>query len=167
MRNTDERVGSMFGSHRAAGVMAVASFVVLAACGGNDTATEDTRATTSTMSELTTTTTVPPTTAGTDDDRTDDDDATAGTGAARGRCRTLTEVPGGVYSVDDAGEIHITSDGSTVRLVETRPAEGWTATGDTEDDDDEVEVVFRSGNREVEFEAELDDGRLEVEVCDS
>lgn len=44
-----------------------------------------------------------------------------------------------------------------------RPNEGWRASVDR--DDDEIEADFRRGGREVELEAEIDDGRLEVEVC--
>lgn len=36
---------------------------------------------------------------------------------------------------------------------------------DRDDDGDEVEVSFVRDEREVELEAEIDDGRLEVEVC--
>lgn len=82
-------------------------------------------------------------------------------------CERLEERPDGVYAVGDAGEAVLEFDGSTVRLVETRPAEGWTATDDTEDDDDEVEVTFSSDDdRSIELEAEVDDGRLEIDVCE-
>jgi hypothetical protein len=82
-------------------------------------------------------------------------------------CERLDERPDGVYAVGDAGEIEIDFDGTTVRVVEARPAEGWTASEDDEDDDDEVEVTFSGDDRAIEFEAEVDDGRLEIEVCES
>jgi hypothetical protein len=81
-------------------------------------------------------------------------------------CVNLPESPDGIYPVSDAGEVELAVDGDTLSLVEARPADGWTATGDAEDDSSEVEVTFRAGDREVELEAELDDGVLEVEVCD-
>jgi hypothetical protein len=82
-------------------------------------------------------------------------------------CERLDERPDGVYVVGDAGEAVLEFDGSTVRLAETRPADGWTATEDTEDDDDEVEVTFSSDeDRAIQLEAEVDDGRLEIDVCE-
>ncbi len=88
------------------------------------------------------------------------------TGQRQPGCDVLPEAVDGVYPVRDAGEIVVTREGNALWLVETRPAEGWTATGDTEDDADDVEVYFRSGDREIELEAEIDDGRLKVEVCE-
>jgi hypothetical protein len=81
-------------------------------------------------------------------------------------CERLDERPDGVYAVGDAGEIQVESDGSTVRVLEVRPAEGWTFSEDDQDDD-EVEVTFRRDDRAIDFEAELDDGRLHIEVCES
>lgn len=66
----------------------------------------------------------------------------------------------------DAGEVEIRHEGDTVELVDVRPGDGWSATGDTEDDHDEVEVTFSSEGREIDFEAEVDDGRLEIGDCD-
>lgn len=142
----------------------------LLACGGDDA---DTTAAPTTQQPAVTDAPAVDDTAQTDDDAagTNADGPGEPTGPnevaeRRPGCETLPETADGVYTVSDAGEIQISSDGDTVSLVETRPAAGWTATGDTEDDSDEVEVYFRRDGREVEFEAELDDGRLEVEVCD-
>lgn len=70
-----------------------------------------------------------------------------------------------VYPAGDAGEVELTRDGDELRLVEVRPNDGWRYEVE-EDDDDEIEVEFRDNGREIDFEAELDDGRLEVDVCD-
>lgn len=140
MRRTTTRLSSA--------VAAMALLVGAAACGDDDdAATTDTTATTD----------APAVNLG-DDPETDD--PVAG-------CERLAERPDGVYAVGDAGEAVLEFDGSTVRVVETRPAEGWTATEDTEDDDDEVEVTFSSDDdRSIELEAEVDDGRLEIDVCE-
>lgn len=134
---------------RPAAALAVAA-LTLVACGADDGDTPADDPTT------TTTTTTAPT----------GDDGTATTQAPLARCERVPESTDGVYDLGDAGEIEIAVDGDTVRLVEARPAAGWTATDDTEDDDDEVEVSFRGDGREIELEVELDDGRLEVEICD-
>jgi len=73
---------------------------------------------------------------------------------------------GDVYRVGEAGQVELRHEGDTLELVEVRPADGWDYRVDDRDDDDEVEVTFRGNGREVEFEAEVDDGRLEVEICD-
>jgi hypothetical protein len=147
-------------------VAAVALAAGLVGCGNDDdTAAVDEAAPPTTAIDDTTTTPVD------DTGGAPDAEGPAGGGdAQQGQrvvgCERLDVSPDGVYVVSDAGEIEIAHDGATVRLVEARPAEGWTATGDTEDDDDEVEVYFRRDGREVEFEAEVDDGRLEVDVCE-
>ncbi|TKJ20923.1 hypothetical protein [Blastococcus sp. CCUG 61487] len=58
----------------------------------------------------------------------------------------------------------VTREGERLVLGEVVPAEGWTAV-EIDRDDDEVEVEFRGDGIELDFEAEIDDGRLEVEVC--
>jgi hypothetical protein len=35
----------------------------------------------------------------------------------------------------------------------------------TDQEDDEVEIEFRRGGEEVDLEVEIDDGRVEAEVC--
>ncbi len=82
------------------------------------------------------------------------------------RCQTLDEASDGVYDLGDAGELVMERDGETLRLVEVRVADGWRYEEDDVDDDDEVEVTFRSDGREIEFEADVDDGWLDVEVCE-
>jgi hypothetical protein len=69
----------------------------------------------------------------------------------------------GRWAVGDSGwvEFELTDDG--LRLVEVTEADGWTARVD-EDDRDEIEVEFRRGDVDRDFEVELDDGVLEVDT---
>jgi hypothetical protein len=83
---------------------------------------------------------------------------------------------GDVYEVGDAGEVEVRrgtdgdddddDDGGSLylELVDVRPNDGWTHEVE-EDDDDEIEIVFRSGDREVKFDLEVDDGQLEAKTC--
>lgn len=79
-------------------------------------------------------------------------------------CVDLEESPDGVYAVSDAGEVVVTSDGDRLALADVRPAEGWSVRK-TSAKDDKVEVELRA-DRKVTLEAELDDGEVEIEVCD-
>lgn len=75
----------------------------------------------------------------------------------------LYEPRDGTWPVGDAGEVEFEADGDTVRLIDTRPAEGWEVSVD-ERGDDELEVDFVRDNARWEFEAEIDDGDLEIEI---
>jgi hypothetical protein len=94
------------------------------------------------------------------------------------------------FTVKDAGEVEIERDGDRLILIDARPNEGWEVEieddeeedeeeddegtdEDNEDEDEdeetegdgsEIEVTFSQGDREVEFEAEIDDGRLAIEI---
>lgn len=72
----------------------------------------------------------------------------------------------GVYRVGQSGELTMHRDGEQLVLEGVRPADGWDHRVDDNDDDDEVEVTFSGDGREIEFEAEIDDGALEIEVCE-
>lgn len=82
-------------------------------------------------------------------------------------CTRLEEADDGIYAVGEAGELTMTRTDTELTVDEVRPADGWSHTEDEHDDPDEVEVTFTSGEgREIEFEAEIDDGQLEIDVCD-
>jgi HSP20 family molecular chaperone IbpA len=88
------------------------------------------------------------------------------------------------FTVRDAGDVEIEREGDRLTLVEARPNEGWdiedeyvvydevevAEDGDSDEDDvdesDEagIEVTFTQGDREIEFEAEIIDGRLSIEI---
>jgi virulence-associated protein VagC len=89
------------------------------------------------------------------------------------------------FPVRDAGEVEIERDGDRLILIGARPNPGWELEAEDEEDDEdeddeeeeedeeleegdeddeEIEVTFVQGDREVEFEAEIDDGRLAIEI---
>ncbi len=69
------------------------------------------------------------------------------------------------YRVRDAGEVTIAREGDRLRLVRVSPAAGWSHRV-TEQEPREIEITFRRGGREVEFEAELEGGRVVTKVDD-
>ena len=79
-------------------------------------------------------------------------------------CVSLPETTDGLYTVADAGTVVVTRDGDRLVLGAVSPAAGWTSTV-TDNDDSEIEVEFRMGADELDFQADLDDGRYEIEVC--
>lgn len=91
--------------------------------------------------------------------------APAGGRPAPGSCVDIPEAPDGRYTVADAGTAVVTREGDRLVLGEVTPAEGWTHSVDDRDDDDEVEVEFRRGADELDLEVEIDDGRVEAEIC--
>lgn len=64
-----------------------------------------------------------------------------------------------------AGSVRLSRSGDRLSVSRVRPDDGWRAQVDRDDDRDEVDVEFRRGDREVELAAEIDDGRLSVDVC--
>lgn len=65
------------------------------------------------------------------------------------------------HPVGDAGSVTFTTDGGVLALVGAEAAEGWTYTIDRQDGS-HLTVTFRDATgAEVEFEAEMEDGRLE------
>lgn len=67
----------------------------------------------------------------------------------------------GRFAVGDAGVVEVAVDGDRVELVDMRAADGWR---NEIREDDEVEVDFRRSGARWDFEAEFDDGRLEVQI---
>lgn len=73
------------------------------------------------------------------------------------------DAAGGVYSLGDAGEIEIDYDGNEITLVEIRASEGWDHhIGDQASD--ELEIDFVRNFDQVDFDAEIDDGLLEIDI---
>lgn len=71
--------------------------------------------------------------------------------------------PSEVYEVGPAGEVEISVESDSLTLVEARPNEGWSI-DEIEEEDDEIEVDFVRGNEEWEFEAELENGQVDIEI---
>lgn len=135
-------------------LLAPVAVLALAACGGGDGATDTAAGSSSTAPSASSE--APPAAGSStpaDADR-----------PAPGSCVDLPEAPDGRYTVADAGTVTVDRDGDRLVLAAANPAEGWTA-DEVDRDDDEVEVEFRGDGVELDFEAEIDDGRLDVEVC--
>lgn len=118
-------------------------------------ATTTTASTTTTSAASTTTTTVASTTSTTTPTTTTTAPTTTTTTTAVLMVQEAT-----AFSAGDAGTVWLqVQDG---RLVVARVETTWAYSQSTEDR--EIEIVFRSGDREIEFEAELQDGNIEVNV---
>jgi hypothetical protein len=138
--------------------ISVVALLGLAACGdgGDNQSKAPAETTTTSAPPKTRTTSAPPKTTTT---------GGGATGPAPGKCLNLNEAASGVYPVGEAGEVEVRRSGGRLTLVEARPAEGWQASGDDAKEADEVEVDFRRGGSEIEFDAEIHVGRMEIEVC--
>lgn len=148
--------------------MLPAAALALAACSGSDSPTTD-AGPAATL-----------TTAGGDDTRTDDsgsedstpddsavsgeaeDDALRGTPADLGG--PYGELRDGVWAVGPAGSVEFRVTGSdTLELVGAEANEGWQL-GEREIESDEIDTDFRRGPVDFTFEAEIDEGVLEIEI---
>jgi hypothetical protein len=101
-----------------------------------------------------------------------DDNSTPTTNPSGSTSTTTTTSPStdtgstATYRADNAGSVTITSNGSSLTIVSVSPTAGWTyeievASGR------EVEVDFRNGSRRIQFDAELEDGRVDIRVRES
>jgi hypothetical protein len=79
-------------------------------------------------------------------------------------CEPVEDAGGGRYEIEGVGTVVVRRDGDRLAFDSVEPAEGW----DYELDDrerDEVEVEFFRDGERLDFEVELDDGRIEAEIC--
>lgn len=83
---------------------------------------------------------------------------------ARDQCVRIDPAPDGRYQVFDAGSAVVTFADGRLTLESVTPAEGWTHQVDDQEPD-EVEIEFRRDAEELDLELEVDDGRLEVKIC--
>ncbi|HSK61081.1 MAG TPA: hypothetical protein VK935_18720 [Actinomycetospora sp.] len=90
--------------------------------------------------------------------------AGGGLSLAPDQCVDLPEAQDGVYRVGEAGTATVVREGNRLVLVEHRAADGWVSRVD-DLERDEVEIDFRRGGEVLDLEVELDDGRVEVEIC--
>ncbi len=84
--------------------------------------------------------------------------------AGRNQCVRLEPAPDGRYQVYDAGSAVVTFADGRLTLESVTPAEGWTHQVDDQEPE-EVEISFRRGAEDLDLEIEVDDGRLEVSIC--
>ena len=68
-----------------------------------------------------------------------------------------------MYQVGVAGTVTISSSGSTLAIVSVDPTAGWSEEIEV-GSGGEVEADFRDGTRRIQFNAELEDGQIEVRV---
>lgn len=68
----------------------------------------------------------------------------------------------GSYDLPDDGSFAFEADGQ-LALTDISPGEGWEIV-ERDEESDEFEVDLRNGDRTVDVEVELDDGRIEVEI---
>lgn len=161
-------------------LVALAAAALLAACaddGGNDTGSagpEDPA-----TDEAPTTDGAEPDAAGgpldgsgaADDEAPSEDATDAGDDAAGDDAETdeatdagsIAVARSGTWPVGDAGTVTFEVEGDALVLVGYEPSDGWDARVD-EEDDDEIEVDFQRDDVRWEFEVELDDGQLEIEI---
>jgi hypothetical protein len=112
------------------------------------------------------------------DDQDDQDDQASGGGGGGGgggnaglpprpgpdQCVDISVPRNGEYTVYDAGTAVVRREGNRLVPGQVRAANGWTAEI-TDRDNDEVEIEFRRGFRELDLEVELVDGRVKAEIC--
>lgn len=79
-------------------------------------------------------------------------------------CVRVDPAPDGRYQVFDAGTAVVIFADNRLTVESVAPAEGWTHRVD-DHRPDEVEIEFRRGAEELDLEVEIDDGRLEVTIC--
>lgn len=69
----------------------------------------------------------------------------------------------GAYEIGNAGVVEIALDAAGLSLVEAAPNDGWNFVID-EESSEEIEVEFTSGEVKWDFDAEFDDGVLDIEI---
>lgn len=144
-------------------LIAPMTVLALAACGSDDDSSDDASASPTAASSSSSSSAAAPTT--TEETPPAEAGAPGGSGRpAPDTCIDLPEAPDGRYTIADAGTVTVTRDGDRLVLGEVSPAPGWTAE-EIDVEDDEIEVEFRGDGIELDFEAEIDDGRLDVDVC--
>ncbi len=148
-----------------AALLPVLALSVLVACGGDD---EPESAAASTSSSPTSETSSP---GSAPPSAPDSPGASGSPGAASpgqvprpqpGSCEPVAESADGRYVVADAGEITLRMEDGTLRL-NVSSSNGWSTSVHSENG--EADVEFRQGDDELDFEAELEDGRLVLRIC--
>lgn len=146
--------------------------LVLAACGGSDSTTADTGPNptlTATSQETDGTDEATTDTATTDAATTDaatssgaDNDGLLGTPADVGG--PYGELRDGVWAIGPAGEVEFRVTGAdSLELINVQANDGWDIT-EQDVDSDSIEVDFRRGPVSFDFQVEMDDGVLEIEI---
>lgn len=149
-----------------AALLPVLALTFLVACGGDDGDREDATATTSpapTTQESSPSS--PPPSASEPPDPSGSPGAASPGQVPRpqpGTCEPVAESADGRYVVADAGEITLRMEDGTLRL-NVSSSNGWSTSVHSENS--EADVEFRQGDDELGFEAELEGGRLVLQIC--
>ncbi len=153
-----------------AALLPVLALSVLVGCGGDDEPDEAAATTSASPSAEDSTpssappSSTPPTTSG-------PPDASGSPGAASpgqvprpapGTCEPVAESADGRYVVADAGEIVLRMENGGLSL-NVSSSNGWGTS--VTSGGDEADVEFRRGEEELEFEADLENGRLVLKIC--
>ncbi|SDF28180.1 hypothetical protein SAMN05660485_02972 [Blastococcus fimeti] len=147
-----------------AALLPVLALSVLVACGGDDEP-ESAGTSSSPTSEQSSPTSAPPS-------ASESPDASGSPGAASpgqvprpqpGTCEPVAESADGRYVVADAGEITLRMEDGNLQL-NVSSSNGWSTSVHSENS--EADVEFRQGDDELDFEAEIEDGRLVLRICD-
>lgn len=69
----------------------------------------------------------------------------------------------GAYEIGNAGIVEVSLGDAGLSLIEATPNEGWDYVID-EESSEEIEVEFTSGDVKWDFDAEYDDGVLDIEI---
>ncbi|WP_040337260.1 hypothetical protein [Candidatus Blastococcus massiliensis] len=81
-----------------------------------------------------------------------------------GSCQPVAESPDGRYVIPDVGEIELRLEGPGELTLNVRSSGEWSTSVDS--DDDEAEIEFTRGDEEIDFEADVEGGRLVLRICD-
>lgn len=73
-----------------------------------------------------------------------------------------SDASAGSYDLPDGGSFAFDANGR-LTLTDVSPGDGWEVV-EQQEESDEVEIDLREGDRTVDVEVELDDGRIEVEI---
>ncbi len=150
-----------------AAVLPVLALSVLVACGGDDEPESAAASTSSSpTSEESSPSSAPPSPSDSPDASGSPGEENPGkvpTRPAPGTCEPVPESADGRYLVADAGEITLRMEDGTLRL-NVSSSNGWSTSVHSENS--KADVEFRRGDDELDFEAELEGGRLVLQICD-
>lgn len=80
-------------------------------------------------------------------------------------CQPVAESPDGVYTLAGIGTVTVRlAESGSGLSVDVESTGGWGTTVDS--DDDEADIEFARDGEEVDFEVDVEGGRLVIQVCD-
>jgi hypothetical protein len=142
-------------------LLPVLALSALAACGGDDDPRDDRDPT---ASAATTSEESPPTSSPSPPGTSSPGGASPGQvpRPAPDSCQPVAESPDGVYRVADAGQVTLRMQDGVLSL-QVNSSAGWTVSSNTTGD--EADIEFSRAGEELDFEADLENGRLVLQIC--